>query len=308
MPKTDRSASMGPDVERDERLRIVYVGASQHEDVDEPLVDFCRRHPSDISAYDADPGAGELLVRRFGTDVTFHPECVGDGSPVRLHVMRQRGQSAVFPRGGLVTRLFENFAEQMECERLEERRTVRLDANESGLVDLLKIDVQGAQNQVIDGASGLMAQVAVVEVECEFVAQYEGAPLFADTAKLLDAAGFQFHCFTGYASRPVRGFGRVDDPYGPGSQWLWAECVFVRRFEAWGGMSARALRGAAAVLLDLYDSADLAALALSLRAARLHGAGPALWERTRARLLEMGRAIDVDAVREVAVLVGDPHG
>jgi len=53
---------------------------------------------------------------------------------------------------------------------------------------MLKIDVQGAELAVISGAQEMLRNVAVVEVEVEFVPLYVGQPLFADVDAAMRAA------------------------------------------------------------------------------------------------------------------------
>jgi len=53
---------------------------------------------------------------------------------------------------------------------------------------MLKIDVQGAELAVISGAQEMLRDVAVVEVEVEFVPLYVGQPLFADVDAAMRAA------------------------------------------------------------------------------------------------------------------------
>jgi FkbM family methyltransferase len=55
----------------------------------------------------------------------------------------------------------------------------------------LKIDVQGFERQVLDGAPRTLRQVRAIEVELSLVTLYEGQTLFAPMIKLLQDAGFQ---------------------------------------------------------------------------------------------------------------------
>jgi FkbM family methyltransferase len=55
---------------------------------------------------------------------------------------------------------------------------------------LLKIDVQGAELQVLGGAVGVLDQIDVIVVECSFVELYAGQALAADVIRFLDEHGF----------------------------------------------------------------------------------------------------------------------
>lgn len=57
---------------------------------------------------------------------------------------------------------------------------------------LLKIDVQGFENEVIKGAEGALDQIAMIYVECSFKEFYKGQPLFNDVYNLLFSKGFVF--------------------------------------------------------------------------------------------------------------------
>lgn len=55
---------------------------------------------------------------------------------------------------------------------------------------LLKIDTQGYELKVLQGASGIMSEIHGILVECSLVPLYDGQPLLARMVAFLDAAGF----------------------------------------------------------------------------------------------------------------------
>ncbi|HXF54902.1 MAG TPA: FkbM family methyltransferase [Hyphomicrobiaceae bacterium] len=83
-------------------------------------------------------------------------------------------------------------------------------ASEAGLteIDFVKLNVQGAELQVLEGAAGLLDGVLGILVEVSFVESYRGRPLFADIDAHLRGAGFTFfdllaHHYVGRAVAPV---------------------------------------------------------------------------------------------------------
>lgn len=57
---------------------------------------------------------------------------------------------------------------------------------------LLKIDVQGFEDQVIKGATEILSSVKLIYVECSFKEFYKGQPLFHEIYELLHELGFDF--------------------------------------------------------------------------------------------------------------------
>jgi len=115
--------------------------------------------------------------------------------------------------------------------------TVRLDdVVGQGGMDLLKIDVQGGEGQVFDGAAQRLSECLMVWTEVEFVALYVGQPLFAEIDQQLRRHGLQFLRFAGIASRPLASWPGSADKSGagvaavatpPGTQQLWADAIYV---------------------------------------------------------------------------------
>src|SRR5262249_12593017 len=129
-------------------------------------------------------------------------------------------------------------------------------------IDYLKIDVQGAELDVFKGAPRVLAAATIVQTEAEFVALYEGQPLFGDLDVHLRAAGYQFHTFDGLATRCFRPF-RVPGHFRGLRPVLWTDAVYVRDFMRLDRVSTAKLMKMAVMLDAIFNSYDLAALVIA---------------------------------------------
>jgi len=66
-------------------------------------------------------------------------------------------------------------------------------------IDLLWMDIQGAELAALRGLGKRLADVGLIHLEAEFEEIYSGQPLFEEVRAFLDAAGFRFLGFTIYA-------------------------------------------------------------------------------------------------------------
>ena len=159
--------------------------------------------------------------------------------------------------------MFQALPELVRVVRRQPLTTKRLDdVPEAAGTDFLKLDVQGAELDVIRGASKTLSSVTIVQTEVEFVPLYEGQPLFADVDMALRAHGFMFHKFLGLSGRAFKPFLRDKNPNLPIGQILWSDAVYVRDFTRFDELAPDQLLKLALVLIECYRSVDLAGLAL----------------------------------------------
>ena len=81
---------------------------------------------------------------------------------------------------------------------------------------LLKLDVQGYEDKVLDGGKCLLQRTKVVIVETSMVPLYEGQPLFRDIFTILDQRGFRYNGALSQANSPRD------------ASILYADSVFIR--------------------------------------------------------------------------------
>jgi FkbM family methyltransferase len=138
--------------------------------------------------------AAQLRDRHAGPAVTVVDAAAADadGRRVPFSVNTYAETSSLLPLRGLMPELA---GLDTRPERTVTVQTVTLDAlyRDQGLarVDLLKIDVQGAEDRVLEGAQEALARTRLVWIETSFKPLYEGSALFGDVYARLSAAGFE---------------------------------------------------------------------------------------------------------------------
>lgn len=82
---------------------------------------------------------------------------------------------------------------------------------------LLKIDTQGFESEVLDGAGDMLKEFGAIQLELSFVPLYDGQALYADLVDRLDRIGFVLFTSETGISDPTTG------------QLLQCDALFVRR-------------------------------------------------------------------------------
>ncbi|NKB57129.1 MAG: FkbM family methyltransferase [Alphaproteobacteria bacterium] len=245
------------------RLKVVDVGAlplDGHIEIYQGLLD---RALCDVVAFEPDQALCDRLNAEGDGSRTFLPYFIGDGAPATFRLCRAPMTSSLYEPNTALLEKFQNLSELVEVVSREPVDTVRLDELEAVKgADFLKLDVQGAEHAVIEGAATVLESVAVVHTEVEFVPLYKDQPLFAEVDQALRGKGFQFHKFLGFAGRAFKPTMVPDEPNALVSQMLWSEAVYVRDFMALEALSPARLLKMAMILHEVYGSVDLALLCL----------------------------------------------
>ncbi len=128
--------------------------------------------------------------------------------------------------------------------------------------DIAKIDTQGSELMVLEGAGEALASVALAEVEVSFFQRYRGQPLLADIERHMQGRGFELidlHKLKRYRYANRTGIRNEAARHPERSGRLaYADALFLRREEELHGLGAQGLRSAA-VALVAYGKGDMAA-------------------------------------------------
>ncbi|MGB8166415.1 MAG: FkbM family methyltransferase [Chthoniobacteraceae bacterium] len=189
----------------------------------------------------------------------FLPYALGDGRQRTLYHGRASMTSSLYEADMALLEKFQNLANLAEVVRRETIATHRLDdIPEAADPDFIKLDVQGAELDVMNGADNALATSVVIHTEVAFLHGYKDAPLFAEVDQRLRRAGFVFHRFHGFGSRAFKPLVINNDLNQGLSQMLWADAVYVRDFMALDQVPADKLLKMAVILHLIYGSVDLA--------------------------------------------------
>ena len=146
-----------------------------------------------IMAYEPQSAAADIFraVLNRATNVTLHQIALGDAdAEVEMNISRRSDSSSLLPTSEELPKLFKN-TEHHATERV---RVARLDSFpehwQHAQRAFLKIDVQGLELQVLQGAPEALKHCAYVYVECSHVELYRGQALFDDVKTFLEERGF----------------------------------------------------------------------------------------------------------------------
>lgn len=242
-------------------VKVVDVGAARFTDTREPYLAAARAGRLEVVGFEArdEARAGAPDGARW----TIHEAVIGAGGPAQLRVCAQPGMSSLREPSPAICADFQGFDEGLEVIERRKVTTTALDDLEAARdADLIAIDVQGAEADVLAGAHRTLSCAVAVEIELQIIEQYQGQPDWIDLGAGLRDLGFILHAVLGYGSRPPRSI-LVEDETAPGSQWLWADALFIRAPQTWRSLAPAKLEALAILLGDIYGAPDMALHALS---------------------------------------------
>lgn len=191
----------------------------------------------------------------------YLPCFLGEGKDHPFHVTRYPGCSSLYQPNSQLIDLFTSIGAcaggNFEVMQVKQVGTNRLDdIYHHPAAHMIKLDVQGAELEVLQGAKSTLRNTLVLESEVEFVPLYRDQPLFGDIQCYLREKGFLLHKFIDMSGRCFRPISIPNKPYVPMSQLLYADAIFVRDFTRLDKLSDMELLIVAIIMNDIYRSYD----------------------------------------------------
>ena len=184
-----------------------------------------------LIGFEPDTREHQRLVRETASNpaVTFFDQALHNRrEPIRIQVAKDAGLTSIYEPN----RAFLDAFPEADRFDIVDVQTVEagplddlLDAHHITDVDFMKIDTQGSELPIIQGASRTLATCGVgVEVEVEFAPMYAGQPLFADVDTALRGLGYSLFdlrpCYWKRSAGQALG--------GPRGQIVWADALYLK--------------------------------------------------------------------------------
>jgi FkbM family methyltransferase len=231
-----------------------------------------------LVGFDPDPAECARLNAAAGDPLRERYEALALASSngeATLHLTADPQSSSLYPPDPIAIRRYPELWRH-EPRGTQTIRTTTVDSwaqsADVGAIDVVKVDVQGAELDVLRGAERSLESVRVIETEVEFQELYQGQPLFTDVNRFLRERGFSLwrlreihHCGLSRAGRgePVFGVGDYVERTRLGGQIAWANAVYVRDELADVRASASWLtRARDACVASIFGCPELVELAL----------------------------------------------
>lgn len=195
MPLESLSQLVGPLPE----VRIVDVGANPLYGAPpyQPLLDAKK---AQVTGFEPEPEPFGALIERRGPNERYLPYVVGDGEEHGFWSLAHPGMSSIYePDVALMSHFGprqdyqladEHFVERSRVRSRERVRTTRLDdVPDLGGVDYLKIDVQGGELKVFEGATNTLRDTLLIHTEALFLCT-RGSPCLLTWIGIFPVRGF----------------------------------------------------------------------------------------------------------------------
>jgi FkbM family methyltransferase len=236
---------------------VVDVGANPI-DGDPPYKTMLAAGLCEVTGFEPQDTALERLEQKKGPRERYLPYALGDGTERTLHVCELEGMTSLLIPDPDRLALFNLFPTWGTVKKRIPIATRKLDdIAEITALDFLKMDIQGAEREVLAHGQAKLKHTVVIQTEVSFVPLYKDQPAFGDMDLALRALGFLPHSVTGTKIWPLSPMVVGNEPNRGIRQLLETDMVYVRDFTRPDAMSAEQWKHLALVAHHCYGSYDL---------------------------------------------------
>ncbi len=146
---------------------------------------------------EADPGLAEGLRQKFAALPScqiIHAAITDTSGSVDFRINQHRASSSLLPISPISGKIFHRSLEETQILAVPALSLDDLFVREQiEQIDLLKIDIQGAERLLIAGGKEALKRVRWIYIEVLFEELYQGCALFGEIQERLGARGFKLH-------------------------------------------------------------------------------------------------------------------
>jgi FkbM family methyltransferase len=244
-------------------IKVVDVGAMSLGAGTDPFDPLLKQGSVKIVGFEPVQAECDKLNRMHAPGRLYLPHVIGDGRKRTFHECNHVMTSSLYEPYTELLDKFQNLENLTQVVSRSDVDTRRLDdIVEVADTDYLKVDVQGAEVDVFNGATNVLREAVMVHTEVEFVPMYRDQPLFAEVDQVMRRNGFLFHKFAGIMGRTFKPLISNNDVNAPGSQLLWGDAVYIKNFMSLDDLVPEKLLKLAILLHVLHRSFDACAFVL----------------------------------------------
>ena len=248
------------------KFTLLEIGAAIVGDNKEPFYKLLEYFPSSkIIGFEIEKDVCEKMNANAEKGVKYYPYALGKTNEKRnLYITQHPMCSSLYKPNESLISLYNNF-EAAYLKNQTEVETISLDyfvdQNKIDAIDFIKIDVQGAELDIIKGGKKSLENVLQIVCEVEFIPHYENQPLFGDVCNYLEKYDLMFNKFLGLSGRALKPIMLNNDP-NLASQHIWTDAIFIHHIQKIQNLSDEKLLKLS-LLACVYQSLDLTFYCLS---------------------------------------------
>lgn len=246
----------------DAPLQVADIGARITKEVPvyQPLLDHGVAH---LHGFEPEPEAFKELEAAASDTISVYPYAVGKPGPATFYAHHIGALSSVFKFCASASK-FLGKGFWVKRPIVEHQMTlVALDAVDGfPKLDILKMDVQGAELDVLEGGHRTLEDCVMIIPEVRFYRMYEDEPMWADLDQEMRAQGFVLHKFMHQKSVVLPSSQKSGFHKRRGSQLLDGDAVYIRKVENPDDLTDRQLMALALAADIVSQSYDLCAYCL----------------------------------------------
>lgn len=216
-------------LEAEERIQLMDVGAAAIAEVPlyKPLLELGLGH---LHAFEGDARQIDAIKAAYGDSATVHQEFLFDGTMQKLHVASAAsGMTSLLKPRQAALQFFNGFEGFGAIEAIEDIQTSRLDdLTALPNIDLLKMDIQGAELMVLQNGTEKLRQCIAVQLEVSYICLYENQPTFGDVDVWMRTQGYVPHRFLDVKCWSITPTIFNNNFRVPGNQLLESDIVYIR--------------------------------------------------------------------------------
>ena len=214
----------------DDKIEIMDVGASAIAEVPIYKV-LLEKRMALLTAFDGDARQIVTIENAYGKDfATVLNHFLFDGDKHDIYQCSpESGMSSLFKPKVEALSFFNGFSEFGKVESIENIQTIRLDDIENvKSPDFLKMDVQGAELEIIKNGTNKLKDCLAIQLEVSYFNLYEKQPSFGEVDVYLRELGFIPHMFLDVKRWVIAPTMFNGDIRVPGNQILESDVVYVK--------------------------------------------------------------------------------